>query len=46
MNENDDVRLYTIILRLDNNGTLEWKFNSKYDRDKEYNQLKQDLIYE
>ena len=39
----EDETAYLIVMRLDNNSSLEWKFDNEYDRDKEYNWLKRDL---
>ena len=43
--DDEDIYLhkYLIIMRLDNDSSLEWKFDNKYDRDDEYNCLKQAL---
>ena len=44
----EDIYLhkYLIIMRLDNNSSLEWKFDNEYDRNDEYNWLKQILVDE
>lgn len=46
--DDEDIYLhkYFIIMRLDNGSSLEWKYDNEYDRDDNYNWLKQELINE